>query len=79
MLVLNILNMKNFLQTVNECREAVYLLQPDGSRQDINRQYEIQKKLMAEHSRNGSFQKLKLEIKNPKDYLRVVSYYCGDC
>lgn len=39
---LSILDMKNFLQTVNECNNPVHLLYPDGRKGNINKQYGIQ-------------------------------------
>ena len=36
MVKLNILNMKNFLGTVNACIGKVYMLCPNGKKQNIN-------------------------------------------
>ena len=48
MLILHILNMKNFLHTINECEDEVCLLHKDGSKQNITRQYFIQNELLKQ-------------------------------
>ncbi len=45
MLKLNILDMKNFLDTVNSCKGAVHMLSPDGGKKDINGQGMLQARL----------------------------------
>ena len=42
---LNILNMKNFLDTVNACIGKVYMLCPNGKKQNINGEEKIQDSL----------------------------------
>lgn len=78
MVKLNILNMENFLQAVNSCRGRVDLLYPDGKRENINGQYEIQKELLKSHRKNGDFQRLTLEIPDVKDYMNMITYYAGN-
>lgn len=68
MVKLNILNMKNFLDTVNSYSGKVNMLCPDGKKQNINGEEKIQ----------GSL-RLVLEVPNPTDYMNIVSYYAGDC
>ncbi len=79
MLILHILNMKNFLHTINECEDEVCLLHKDGSKQNITRQYFIQNDLLKQFHANKDYLTLKLLIKNPKDHFRISCYYCGDC
>lgn len=79
MIKLNILNMKNFLQTVNACNSAVNLLYPDGRKENICRQYNLQNELLQQYRENKNCLQLSLEIPNPKDYISIVSYYAGDC
>lgn len=79
MLRLNILNLKGFLKVVNECEGAVKLLYPDGTKKDINKQFEIQSKLLEQHDENQSCSHLILEVRNPEDYYNIVAYYAGDC
>ena len=45
MVKLNILNMKNFLGTVNACIGKVYMLCPNGKKQNINGEERIQDSL----------------------------------
>ena len=78
MITLNILNMKNFLQTVNECDGSVDLLVPDGAKADM-RIPGIQEELLQQHRENKNYLQLSLSVTNPKDYMRIVSYYAGDC
>ena len=48
MVKLNILNMKNFLDTVNSCTGKVNMLCPDGKKQNINGEEKIQGSLWRE-------------------------------
>ena len=43
---LNILNMKNFLGTVNACIGKVYMLCPNGKKQNINGEEKMQDSLL---------------------------------
>lgn len=79
MIKLNILNMKNFLQTVNECSGEINLMYPDGSKKNINKQYEMQDKLLQQYQENKKCLEITLDIQNTEDYISIVSYYAGDC
>ncbi len=79
MLKINILDMKNFLDTVNSCKGAVHMLSPDGGKKDINGQGMLQARLSEQYRQNKNCLRLTLEIPVPKDYMRIVSYYAGDC
>lgn len=79
MIKLNILNMKGFLQMVNACGGVVNLLQPDGSKENINKQYGIQNELLQRYRENKNFLRLSLDIPTTKDYFSIVSYYTGNC
>ena len=76
---LNILNMKNFLGTVNACIGKVYMLCPNGKKQNINGEEKIQDSLWRQYFQNKNCLCLILEIPNPTDYMNIVSYYAGDC
>ena len=76
---LNILNMKNFLDTVNACIGKVYMLCPNGKKQNINGEEKIQDSLWRQYFQNKNCLCLILEIPNPTDYMNIVSYYAGDC
>lgn len=79
MVKLNVLNMDNFLQTVNSCSDAVNLLYPDGRKENINKQYGIQNELLHKYRENKNCLCLSLDIPSPKDYMSIISYYTGDC
>ena len=79
MVKLNIINMTNFLDTVNECNGSVNLLHSDGRKENINKQYDIQKNLLQKYGRNNNYLKLSLDIPNRNDYLRIVYFTIGDC
>ncbi len=74
---INILNMKGFLQTVNACCGAVNLLQPDGSKENINKKYGIQNELLKRYIQNKNHLKLSLDIPAPKDYMSIVFFLIG--
>ena len=42
MMKLRILNMKEFLKTVNGCEGPVYLVDSDGRRENVNKEYGTQ-------------------------------------
>ena len=79
MIKLNILNMKNFLNTVNACTGKVNMLCPDGSKQNISGEEKIQSGLWWQYFQNKNCLRLVLEIPNPSDHMKIVSYYAGDC
>ena len=79
MIKLNILNMENFLDTVNACIGKVYMLCPNGKKQNINGEEKIQDNLWRQYFQNKNCLGLILEIPNPTDYMNIVSYYAGDC
>lgn len=79
MMKLRILNMKNFLAAVNDCEGPVNLVHPDGWRENINKQYYVQKLLTEEYIENGNYLKLRLEVPGSRDYMRLVSRYVAEC
>lgn len=80
MIKLNILrNMYGFLQKVNECDGRVNLLHPDGRKENINKQYEVQSDLLQKYRDNKNCLKLSLDITNPKDYMRIIFYTIENC
>ena len=78
MIRLNILNMNNFLKEIDACKDPVYLIHEDGKRENIKQRFS-QNFLRHNYEQNHYFLKIKLEIPNPGDYFRIVSYYAGDC
>ena len=60
MVKLNILNMKNFLDTVNSCSGKVNMLCPDGKKQNINGEEKIQGSLWRQYSQNKNCLRLVL-------------------
>lgn len=79
MVKLNILKLGKFLNTVNSCIGKVNMLCPDGKKVNINREKIVQNNLWRQYRQNKNYLRLVLEISNPKDYMRIVSYYVGDC
>ncbi len=79
MVKLNILNMKNFLDTVNSCTGKVNMLCPDGKKVNINGEEKVQDDLWRQYRQNKNYLRLVLIITNPTDYMSIVSYYAGDC
>ena len=55
------------------------MLDCDGSKTNITRQYSIQKNLETKYLHNGRCLPLSLIIEKPKDYMAIVCYYAGDC
>ena len=76
MMKLRILDMKEFLKAVTG---PVYIVDSDGRKENINKEYGIQAKLQVEYQRNRKILSLCLEVPTPADYLSIVNYYVGDC
>ena len=79
MIKVNILDIKGFFDTVNQCRGNVWVLTADGVKVNINRHEPMQRVLQREYQKNGRCLPLTLQFDDPKDYMAVVSYYAGDC
>ena len=79
MIKVNILNLSNFLKTINQCKGRVSMLVDDGSKVNITRQYSVQQDLSKQYEQNGKCLPLTLAFEEPKDYMAVVCYYAGDC
>lgn len=79
MVKLNILNLKNFLDTVGTCTDKVYMLYADGTKININKGKKMHEILWHQYYQNKNCLRLVLEIPNPKDYMSIISYYAGDC
>ena len=77
MLELKILNMKSFLKTVDACGGAVLIRHADGRREDV-RKRTVQDGLVDEYRRQKNQLTISLEFPEPKDYMRLVSYYAED-
>ena len=77
-LKLNILDMKDFLDTVNACTGKVNMFCPDGRKRNINGEEKIQGDLWRRYFQNKNCLRLVLEIPDPTDYMNIVSYYAGD-
>ncbi len=79
MISLNILNIRKFLEVVNECEGEIKMRCTDGSKVNIRRQYAVQNKLQEQYRRNRNCLPITLSIPNPRDYMSIVAYYAGDC
>lgn len=79
MVRLDILDMRAFLQVIDRCKGAVWLLLGDGRRVALPRQPQLYQSLRQRHSENGGILPLTLRIDDPGDYMRIISYYAGDC
>lgn len=79
MIKLNILNMNEFLKTVDRCGGAVNVICPDGTRHDISRSQAARQRLRDQYRENKDYLVLRLDIQNPKDYLSIMYYYIGEC
>ena len=79
MMKLNILNIQDFLDTINACRDEVYMICSNGQKVNIRGQYPIQDELHRQYYDHKNQLQIILEAQTPKDYMRIVSYYAGDC
>ena len=51
----------------------------DGDSNSIVNQKKIQEELWEEYFKNKKCLRICLEIPSPTDYMKIVSYYAGDC
>lgn len=79
MIKLRILNIKEFLKTVNECTGSVYVIDSSGRKENMNRDYVVQRRIQEAYRGNKNMVVLSLDIPVPGDYFRIVNYYAGDC
>lgn len=66
-------NLPKFLQMACRCSEAVWLMHADGSREDV-RKPDTQAQLLRQFHKNGDWLRLTLDIRDPKDYNRLVLF-----
>lgn len=78
MIKLRILNLKNFMETLEQCQGVVRMQDRDGGRAVSNRQPGIRADLERRYQEGGCLP-LTLEFSDPSDYMRMVAYYAGDC
>ena len=78
MMKLRILNMNGFLDVVNACRGAVYVVAAGGQKRDIRGNAVFQRYLQGEHRRGGGSLCLTLDVPQPSDYMDVVCWYIGE-
>lgn len=78
MIKLNILNVNEFLDTLNQCSGPVEMIRPDGTKANICRSLGAQALLREEFHANKGVLPLSLTFTEPKDYFKIVNYYIGD-
>lgn len=74
-----ILDIKAFLQTVDNCRGEVYLAVENGKMQRIDHVPEAQRELMHSFEMAGKYLPVTLRVAEPSDGIRLACYYAGDC
>lgn len=79
MFKLDVFQLDSFLNTVNECSGAVNLLEPDGTKEDLNKNYYAQEDLQQQFVANQSYLRLTLDIPCPKDYMKIVTSSISSC
>lgn len=79
MFKVTVFNVKGFLKTVNDCTGAVNVVYPDGKKENINKDDDVQREMLNKYIANKKCLQLTLDIPNPKDYFSIVFFSCGDC
>lgn len=79
MIKLHILNLDSFFEVVNECEGCVNVIDENGKSTNIAHQIFTQKRLYQQYFKNKKHLDLCLNIPNPGDYFKIISYYAGDC
>ena len=73
MFKVTILNINDFLKTVNDCHGTVNLLHSDGRCEDLTSQFRAQSSLVRSFQEQGGYLRLALDVQNPKDYMKIVN------
>ena len=73
MLKLNILNLDNFLETVNDCTGPVYRLCTDGKKENFCRAFRIQDELRKEYDAHRAQLPIHLEGPVLSEYRIICS------
>lgn len=79
MIKVNILNLEKFFSVVNQCIGCVIMINTNGRKNNITRNYVLQDDLRDMYRKNNGSLSLDLDFENSRDYMAVVSYYAGDC
>ncbi|RGY97035.1 ribonuclease HII [Clostridium sp. AM58-1XD] len=79
MIKLSIFHMNAFLRAADSCTDAVYLVCRDGTKKNINKQYDIQQDLRKQHKENKNYLRLTLDTPNYDDYLKLVYFFISNC
>ena len=79
MINISVFHLKLFLQEVNDCSGAVYLVTPDGRKENLNKNYYAQEVLRQQYRENKSYLRLALDIPCPSDYMKIVTFSIGNC
>lgn len=79
MIKLRISNIDSFFETVNECEGRVNVIDKNGNSTNIAHQIFAQRNLYKQYYQNKKCLDLCLQIPDPGDYFKIVSYYAGDC
>ncbi len=79
MIKLNILNLKNFWEALDQCQGVVRMLGEDGKQTILDQRQDLRAKLRRRYEEGGDCLPLTLAFSCPSDYMRMVSYYAGDC
>ena len=78
MIKLRILNLDSFFEIVNDCDGRVNIIDENGTSTNIAHQIFVQRNLYKQYYKNKKCLDLWLDIPNPKDYFKIVSYYIAN-
>lgn len=74
MIKIKVFRMEDFLTVVNECTGPVTIHYPDGRKENINGQKDLQQQLKKQYQENKDTLSLVLDIPTPQDYLNIVFF-----
>lgn len=78
MIKFRIFNLEGFLKTVDGCAGAVYTVGPKGRECNINKNAAAKKELMERFLKGGRYLLLSLDIPEPRDYFKIITYYISN-
>lgn len=79
MFKLNIYNVNTFFDLVNECDGEVRLRDSSGIFKNINKEYNLQNKMLKDLDKVSDFHEFTVDVKDSKDYMKIIFHSISNC
>lgn len=79
MIQIHVMNLKSFLEVINQCKGKVFLIREHKKKTNITRQYIMQQILKNQYQQNDNYLPVSLEFEEVCDYFSAVYNYIANC